>query len=287
MDYENYLAKYYSKATAKAYKREIVIYLENNPNAENALHGDIVNYIGRLRNRYDSSKTISRIVCSIKSYYNFLNESGKRKDNPGKSIRLRDKISKDIQLQDLFTTAELESLLHKKERYQALEYRNKVLISLLTSQGLKPSEISALTSSDINLESATIYIKGSPKTSARELTLKPNQVLLFYKYKTEIRPKLLKKKESDIFIIGHRGKPMKEEDITKHVKRIFKGLYGNRKVNCMTIRQSVITNLLKQGNDLRIVQVFAGHKNPCATEKYKQTDVEILQMEINKYHPMK
>ena len=287
MDYESYLVKYYSKATVKVYKREIEIYLQNNPNAEKALHSDIVNYIGKLRHRYSNSKTLSRITACIKVYYNYLTYCGKRKDNPSKSIRLRDKISKDIQLQDLFTTAELENLLHKKERYSTLEYRNKVLISLLTSQALKPSEISALTTGDINLETATIYIKGSPKTSTRELTLKPNQVLLFYRYQTEIRTKLLKNKESDIFIIGHRGEPMKEEDISGHVKRIYKGIYGNRKVNCMAIRQSVITNLLKQGNDLRIVQVFAGHKNPSTTEKYKQTDVEVLQMEINKYHPMK
>ncbi|WP_158857071.1 hypothetical protein [Lunatibacter salilacus] len=48
-----------------------------------------------------------------------------------------------------------------------------------------------------------------------------------------------------------------------------------------------IANLLKRGNDLRIVQVFAGHKYPSATEKYKQANVEALQAAINQYHPIK
>jgi integrase/recombinase XerD len=79
---------------------------------------------------------------------------------------------------------------------------------------------------------------------------------------------------------------MNAEDITRHVKRSFKKLYPGRKVNAMSIRQSVITNLLKAGNDLRIVQVLAGHKYPSATEKYRQTQVEELKQQIWKNHPL-
>jgi len=49
----------------------------------------------------------------------------------------------------------------------------------------------------------------------------------------------------------------------------------------------VIANLLKQGHDLRVVQTFAGHKYPSATEKYKQDDLEALKQEVLKYHPLK
>jgi integrase/recombinase XerD len=80
---------------------------------------------------------------------------------------------------------------------------------------------------------------------------------------------------------------MSGEDITKHVKRSFKALFPNRKVNAQTIRQSVITNLLKQGHDLSLVQAFAGHKYPSTTERYKQSEIETLQAAVNRYHPMK
>jgi integrase/recombinase XerD len=53
-----------------------------------------------------------------------------------------------------------------------------------------------------------------------------------------------------------------------------------------TIRQSVITNLLSKGNDLRMVQEFAGHKHPDTTEKYKQTGLKALQNAIEKHHPI-
>jgi len=284
---EEYLREQYSSGTAKGYKREIEIYQSNQKEAEKANHKEIVNYIGKLRNRYSNPKTINRILASIKAYYTYLNQTGKRKDNPAKSIRLRDKQNRDIQLQDLFTIEELENLLNRKERYNLLITRNKVLTSLLIYQALKPNELETITIHDINLETATIHIKASGKNNGRVLNLKPNQIMLLHQYTNETRPKLNRDPKEEKLLIGKTGNPMPSEDITKHIKRSFKGIYSPRKVNCQTIRQSVITNLLKAGNDLRIVQVFAGHKYPSATEKYKQTGTEALKTAIQQYHPLK
>lgn len=282
----NYLEKHYTTKTTKAYEREIAIYLSCHENAQDYNHAQIVHYIGALRNKYSNPKTINRILASIKAYYSFLSNSEYRNDNPAKSIKLRDKQNRDIQLQDLFTSAELEILLTSKtERYPNLETRNKVIISLLIYQALKPQEIEALQCDEINLEEATVYIKASSKNNSRTLALKANQILLFKKYLEEMRPKLLKENSSDKLLIGQRKEPMPAEDITKHIKRAYKDQYKPRTVNAQTIRQSVITNLLKQGHDLRVIQTFAGHKYPSTTEKYKQNNVEALKSAIQIYHP--
>ena len=287
MKLEDYLKDHYSPDTAKAYQREIEIYLGNCKEAETASHKDIVNHIGNLRNRYTNPKTINRILASIKAYYTYLASTGKRKDNPSKSIRLRDKQSRDIQLQDLFTTEELENLLNRKERYNLLTIRNKVLTGLLIYQALLPIELECLTVNSINLDQGTIHIKGKHKTNGRTLQLKPTQIMVLHQYLHEVRIKLNRDPKEEKLLIGKTGNPMPAEDITKHIKRSFKGMYSPRKVNCQTIRQSVITNLLKAGNDLRIVQVFAGHKNPGTTEKYKQSNMEALKTAIQQYHPLK
>lgn len=286
MSLSEYLKDNYSRATAKAYEREILIYLGNMNEAEKAMYKDIVSYFGRLRMRYTNSKTIHRIVFSIKAYYEYLISSGKRKDNPAKSIKLRDKLSNDIQLQDLFTAEELESLLNKLERYNNLDYRNKVLMSLLIYQALQPKELESLTIKDINLHQGTIYIKSTPTTNRRELSLKPTQIMLFYQYIFKFRSILIKNKSIENLIVSQRGEAMNAQDISSHVKRIYGNRFPGRKVSSQTIRQSVITNLLKAGNDLRVVQTFAGHKHPSTTEKYKQNKVEELKAGINKYHPL-
>jgi len=287
-DIENYLKKHYTQKTVIAYSREIENFINNNPNNKIYTYTDIVNYLGVLRIRYNNAKTLNRILSSIKAYYSYLCFIKVRKDNPTKSIFLRDKQNRDIQLQDLFSTEELEKLLlAKPERFIKLDYRNKVLMSLLIYQALKPNEIEALQVEDINLGEATIYIKSSPKSNSRTLGLKANQILLFKHYMEDVRLKLLRENESHFFIIGQRKTPMLAEDITKHIKRSYGNLYLPRNVNAQSIRQSVITNLLKQNNDLRLVQAFAGHKYPSTTEKYKQTNVTQLKLALEVHHPFK
>jgi integrase/recombinase XerD len=283
---DNYLQKHYSPDTAKAYKREIEIYLSNYPAAVTANYKDLINYIGLLRMRYSKAATVARIVSSLKVYYDYLCSEGIRNDNPSKAIHLKDKQSRDIQLQDLFTTEELDNLLNRKERFTNLYYRNRVLISLLIYQALHPREMETINLQDIDLVTGSIYIKPTFKTNARTLQLKPNQILLFHQYITEIRNKLLAGNASNALLIGIRGGAMPGEDITKHIKRSFKELYPSRKVNAQTIRQSVITNLLKQGHDISLIQAFAGHKYPSTTERYKQSEIETLQAAVNKYHPL-
>jgi integrase/recombinase XerD len=301
-DLEIYLKKYYTQKTVIAYSREIEIFITNNPNCKTYTYAELVNYMGVLRTRYTSRNTLSRILSSIKVYYSYLCFKKERRDNPTKSIKLRDKQNRDIQLQDLFTTEELEKLLTAKaERFINLDYRNKVLISLLIYQALKPNEIETLQIHDINLGEATIYIKPSAKSNSRTLGLKANQILLFKNYIENIRPILLKTKilvnpvtptthnlsPKTSFLIGQRKTPMLAEDITKHIKRGYGKFYLPRNVNAQTIRQSVISNLLKQNNDLRLVQAFAGHKYPSTTEKYKQTNVTQLKLALELHHPFK
>lgn len=286
MTLHDYLQQYYTKDTAAVYLHEINNYTSGCPQAAEAVYKDVMSYMGALRSRYNNASTLNRILCSIKAYYDYLCYTGIRSDNPARSIKLRDQRSRDIQLQDLFTTEELEALLHQRQLVNKLACRNQVLISLLIYQALQPAEIEALKVYDINLTEGSVYIKATGKTNKRSLQLRPNQILSFYQYTHEVRTKLLAGKQHNALLIGLRGKPMKAEDITKHVKRSYKGMYPGRVVNAQTIRQSVIANLLKQGHDISVVQAFAGHKYPSSTEKYKQSEIETLKSAIQKYHPL-
>jgi integrase/recombinase XerD len=192
MTIKQYLQQHYASGTVEEYTRAINSYLSNYPNAPAAKYNDVVQYIGVLRNRYNNTATLRKILSAIKAYYAYLCEEGIRKDNPAKMIRLRDKVNKDIQLQDLFTTQELEKLLERKEPYKNIGYKNKVMMGLLIYQALQPQEICSLTIEDINLTAGTIYIKSTTKTHARTLSLKPNQILLFYEYIHTTHPALCK-----------------------------------------------------------------------------------------------
>jgi len=281
-----YLNQRHTKGTAERYQRDIVIYLQTVTEAKaiNATYGDIMEYIDILRNKYSNAETIKVIIHSIKKYYYWLNHTGQRKTHPCRNLKLREKTNRDIQIQDLFTASELELLLERKERYKDVKTKNQVIISLLIYQGLTRNDIVNLNLKDIDLKEGTIYIKSDTKTNSRTLKLKTKQIILLHKYINESRNKL-QKSETEFLILTKLGTPEKGEGIS-YLLETAKHLFPDRNLNTKTIRQSVIANLLKSGHDLRLVQVFAGHKYPSATEKYRQTGIEELKAGIQKYHPL-
>ncbi|MCB9426593.1 MAG: tyrosine-type recombinase/integrase [Flavobacteriales bacterium] len=286
MEFTDYLSNKVAPSTAKRYNREVELFFlfqlkEKSRHPKEATYQDVMDYLGQLR------KTQQNLSCSlhgIKNYYKYLVVTGERKDNPAKSIRLRDKQSREVQLQDLFKPEELEQLLDKKERYPILKNRNRIILSLFIYQGLTNGEITDLTLSNINLEEGTIYIKQGRKTNSRTLKLQSKQVYWLMEYIHKDRPQLLKV-ETNNLIISKLGTEETGEGIS-YLVETQKHLFPERKLNAKTIRQSVITNMLKSGHDLRVVQTFAGHRYPSATEQYKQTQVEELKQQILKYHPL-
>lgn len=284
MNLIEYLRSKHSEKAVKRYLHDIKQYHIFNANHETAMHKDIMNYIGFLRQTNITAQTVLTTLYSIRKYYDYLMKSGQRDDHPCRFIKLRDGRQKDIQLQDLFTTAEMEKLLDREERYPINKLKNQIIISLLIYQALSNGAITRIQVYDIDLEAAEIYIRPSTILNERTLKLRSNQIMMLYKYINEIRPKIIKE-ETEILILTMRGTAEKGEGI-HYLTETLRKKYPSRKLNPTTIRQSVITNLLKTGKDLRIVQKFAGHRSPMTTEKYKQTDVEELKIEVLKYHPL-
>ena len=282
----DYLLEKYSPQTVKIYLLDIRRYIGymGEDRAENATYRDIMEYTGYLRRIYQNPRTISRMLYGVKAWYFYLIGTGQREDHPCRQIKLKDARGGDVQLQDLFTSIEMEKLMQRKERFKDAKLRNKVIISLLIYQGLRLTEITRLRTGDIDLEAGTIYVRAMPRTMARTLKLKTNQVMLFYSYIHELRPKLLRT-GTDRLVLTLRGSAENGEGIN-YLIETFKPMFPERNLNARTIRQSVITNMLKEVKDLRVVQVFAGHKKISTTEKYRQSGIEELQAAIEKYHPL-
>ena len=275
MTLENYLKSKLSASSVKIYLFEINHFIKyfGEAKATAATYQDIQNYLSWLRDHYDNPGTINRILQALKQYFFYLIEIKKRVDHPCRYLSIKDHSTSQMQLQDFFTTEQLQKLTlesqNRKERYKILEVRNQVIMSLLVNQALRVQEMCSLEVENVDLKKATIDIKGTAKTNARTLNLKSEQIMLIHCYVNEIREKLIKV-ESEKLIITKTGTAEKGEGI-HYLVSTFRHLYPRKKLTPTTIRQSVITNLLKSGTDLRIVQVFAGHKKPSATEKLAST----------------
>lgn len=316
MTIKEYLQKKYSKSTLNSNLYNIKRFTEYyDKRAEKATYKDVLNYIEYLRKNYDlHPKTLRHRLYAVKIYFNYLLEIGKRKDHPCSELYLKDKVSKQIQVDNLYSPETLENFFetYQIKRKKQLETRNKIIISLLIYQALTVNEIAELETENINLDKAEIFIKGggalenhpvddfseraslqrrrntSKSPKSRTLPLQAKQVLLFYKYLTEDRNHLLKYNRNNPnetrFILGQYGETIHPHSISKIINE---NRSESEKIQPIKIRQSVIANLLKKENDTRVVQVFSGHKRASTTVQYKQTELEQLQNAVNNYHPIK
>lgn len=286
MKIEQYLSKSLMKSSVESYLYDIEKYKKANKNVDKYDYQKVMQYIELLRNNHKVSN-VKRVLASIKKYYEYLIEIGKRKDNPARAIKLRDSKENPIQLQDLFTEKELQNFLNpREERYPFLAKRNKIIMSLLVNQALRIGEIENIKLQDINLETATIQIHQTGITNARNLPLKAEQILLVHNYINHDRNKLKTfRNDKEALLLGKLGTPVKKEDVDYLVSTYQK--QSKKKLNTTTIRQSVLANLLAKNNDLRVIQHFAGHKSLDTTEKYRQTGLNALKVAIEKLHPIR
>lgn len=287
MNLTNYLQNELSEGTIKTYLYEIEKFKKHYRNPEKLSYQNLMEYVELLRKNYNP-QSVKRTIYAIKKYYDYLVETGKIKINIAANIKIKDGKENPIQLQELLTEKELQKLLEpRKERYPILEKRNQIIISLLVNQALLVSDIEKLKIEDLDLKNAKIRIRKSGITNERMLSLKAEQILLFYQYLKEEREILANNRQSKTndFLLGKLGKKITADDINYLVSTYKKNF--TKKLTSITIRQSVIKLKLDQGENLRKVQYFAGHKNADTTEKYRETGINALQTAINQFHPIK
>lgn len=287
MELENYLQNELSEGTVKNYLYEIEKFKKHYRNPEKLNYQNLMEYVELLRKSYNP-QSVKRTIYAIKKYYDYLVETGKVKTNIAVNIKIKDGKENPIQLQELLTEKELQKLLEpREERYKVLEKRNQIVMSLLVNQALLVGDIEKLKIEDLDLQNAKIKVQKTGITNERILELKAEQILLFYQYLQEERAKLVtfRTESENYFLLGKLGTKTTSDDINYLISTYRKNF--TKKLTSITIRQSVIKLKLDQGENLRKVQYFAGHKHADTTEKYKETGINALQTAINQYHPIK
>lgn len=291
MTLKEYVNKNYSSTSAPGYCIMIDRFIAwADDKAETATYTDILDFINYLRKKGLHPKSLRNNLFAVKIYYRWLVAIGKREDHPCQKLYLQDKINRAIPVENLYPKEILEELLnnHKSKRKE-LQKRDETIISLLIYQALTSLEISQLKTTDIDLEKGTIRIKGNVKNKGRTIDLKPRQIMLFYQYLNEIRKELLSRNENpspedqQAFILNQHGQKILSGSVNQIINH---GRQKHKRMIPLKIRQSVIAHLVKSGNDIRIVQVFAGHRRAESTEEYKQTGLEELKTLIQKLHPL-
>ena len=290
--YKNYLEQQnYSKTTIESYTKSIETFLKwckrNHTNAELIDYQSILKYIKYLQRKNRSKRTVKHQIGITKSYFKYLLSENYRVDNPIEDVNIKG-VKRTInynlleadELEDLYYSYQTENI---KDAYHRLTAkRNKVIVGLIVYQGLRTTDLGNLKLEHLQLLKGKIYVPSTRKSNARELELKPWQIMEFIEYQNEVRTAIQKRINNyteQLFPLNTRF-----STITYHINKRLKK-YNHKVKDLKQIRASVITNWLGQYN-LRKVQYLAGHRYISSTERYVQDDLENLHEIVNSFHPI-
>lgn len=283
------LQKGYSIKSSERYLRDVANYkkwlVKENITEEAVSYNDITHYI-QGKKRSVKQITVQAHLASLKQYYNYLQELGAVNENPIVNVRIKG-IKRRI-LHNILSRQELEKIYFdykNLENGSLSKKRNEIIVSILVYQGLNTNEIQSLKLQDVKLREGRLFINGGRRSNERSLKLEPHQILDIMEYRLKIREAILNetKKITDLFFISEGSSYNLANAMQKLMQRLRK---QNRQVqSAKQIRASVITHWLKNHN-LREAQYFAGHRYVSSTETYLMNDLDDLQEDIDKYHPI-
>ncbi len=285
-DFCDYLKidKRYSDLTVESYRTEIKGYLdffkEKNIKVKDIKNSDIKDYLAYIKKGETSERTLAHNVSVIRTFYKFLLTLKIIERNPTEFLELP-KLRK--KLPTVLSKEEVEKLLDI-DLTDCYSYRNKAMLELLYSTGLRVSELVNLELSNIDLENCTLKTIGKGN---KERIIPISDYALYYveKYINKYRGSMLKKGVNNYVFINNHGNVMTRQGFFKIIKKLAVEKNIKTPISPHTLRHSFATHLLDYGADLRSIQEMLGHSNLSTTQIYTHVSSEHLKDNYNSSHP--
>jgi len=294
-DYQTYLTseRNVSEHTRMAYIKDVEEYAEflqkNNfiDNIDGILNvaADTVRaYLGYLFRRKVKKVTVNRKISSLRSFYKFLIRSGKTKNNPAGMIQSS---KTEKYMPNFLSVDEMFELLHAQNETSTAGLRNRAMLELFYSSGLRLGELAGLNVMDLDFDQALVKVRGKGRKERIVPVGAPaRKVLQEYLAKTrEVR----KKTSQDVFnsplFLNLRGARITARSIARIVDEATKKSKIGRKISPHALRHTFATHLLNAGADLRSIQELLGHESLSTTQKYTAVNINRMMEIYDKAHP--
>lgn len=229
-----------------------------------------------------TNRTQARCISSIRSFFKFLVFDGKLDNNP---TRLLEAPKIGRKLPNILTVDEIDAMLGAVEMYKPEGQRNKAIIEMLYSCGLRVSELIAIKLSNVNFRTSIVKIEGKGNKE-RIIPLSKNAKIEIKQYLKVYRDYLdIEKGYEDVLFLNKRGTALSRVMVFNIIKHLATRAGVKKNVSPHTFRHSFASHLVSGGADLRAVQDMLGHESILTTEIYTHLDDHYLKDTITKFHP--
>lgn len=274
--------KKYSDNTIKAYNNDLKKFKNffKNKDINKIDETSIREYLKYLKKENNDTRTISHNISTLRSFYKFLLIEKILKNNPMEYIELP-KTKKT--LPKTLSIEEIDKLLDINLT-DSFSYRNKAMLELMYSSGLRVSELINVSIHDIDTSNCIIRIMGKG-SKERIVPLGDYAIRYIELYLKEHREKLIKRELNDYLFLNNHGKKMTRQGFFKILKGIAREKNIKTEFSPHTLRHSFATHLLNGGADLRSIQEMLGHSDISTTQIYTHVSKEKLKENYNNFHP--
>ena len=243
---------------------------------------DIVEFINKIKQDGISARSQARVISSLKSFYKYLAIEDLIDINP---VELIESPKIGLKLPDTLSLIEIDKLISAIDLSSKHGERNRAILEMLYSCGLRVSELVNLKLSNVNFKNS--YLKVIGKGHKERLAPIGSKALKYLNvYVNEVRShKTIVNGNEDFVFINNRGAKLSRVMIFLIIQNLKQKIGLNKKIGPHTFRHSFATHLIEGGANLRAVQEMLGHESITTTEIYTHLDNDYLRSNIIEFHP--
>lgn len=252
----------------------------HNPHSEQITPMHIRSFMRSLHAKNDSNRSISRKTSALNSFFLWLKHNDRITHNPMDKIK-RPKYSN--KLPNFFSEEEISELLRIPDLDNKFGIRNRAMLELLYSSGLRAAELASIRMQDLDLKKGLIRVTG--KGNKQRIVPVGKHACAAISDYLPIRQSLLSPDSKDTLFLSKSGKALDSRQIYILLQKYIRLIANQKGYSPHTLRHSFATHLLERGADLRAIQEMMGHTNLSTTEIYTHVTLEDIKNAYQKAHP--
>jgi len=274
-----------SDNTIQSYRRDMLKFVgfldKQNLVTAKIQRQDVVDFLAMLYKRRLDSRSVARHLVTIRHFFRFSLLEGFIKEDPAATIE-SPKFRQSLPY--FLSVEEVERLLAQPDTSSAIGLRDKAIIELMYSTGIRVSELAGIRVGDLQMEAGCLRCIGKGNKE-RLVPVGKKALAVVEAYMKKSRPELLKDNASANLFLNQRGRPMDRVMIWKMMGRYGRKAALRKPLKPHTLRHSFATHLLDRGADLRSVQIMLGHSDISTTQIYTHVVEERLKQVYKAHHP--
>lgn len=279
------LEKGMTSNTIEAYTNDVQKLLQytasGNLSLQDVDRGTLHDFVCTLQDVGIGARSQARVISGIKSFFRYLKLDGYIDEDPASQLEMP---QTGRHLPEVLTVEEIDAMLSSIDLSTAEGQRNRAILEVLYSCGLRVSELVGLRLSQLYLQDEYICVEGKGNKQ-RLVPISQQAVREIEQYMTDRATLDIKSGEEDYLFLNRRGRHLSRVMVFYIVRDACERCGIKKSVSPHTLRHSFATHLLENGANLRAIQQMLGHESITTTEIYVHLDKHFLRQEVLEHHP--